>query len=179
MSNSDSKQQGRKPSFTHFSETYLLTEAQLLKHGMAHAWGLKSKTNERFQASTAAQLRPSLLRKAGQRSGLDERRPKTQIAENAVIISYLNSIRDHGPRFRGVGKRRRRNPLWMSVAKQCYRLQAGIGVKISWYKKQLSCSKYSFATGLVFIHRHKWMMICTRSGSVNTNILYYKNVICL
>jgi hypothetical protein len=37
LSNSDSEQQGRKPSFIRFSETYLLTQAQLLKHGMTHA----------------------------------------------------------------------------------------------------------------------------------------------
>jgi len=114
LSNSDSEQQGRKPSFIHVSKTYLLTQAQLLKQGMAQARGLKSKTTERFQASTAVQLRPSLLRPAGQRNGLDERRHKTQIPENAVINSHPNSIRDHDPRFRVVGKRRRRKPLWLS-----------------------------------------------------------------
>jgi hypothetical protein len=40
LSNSDSEQQSRKPSFIRFSKTYLLTQAQLLKYGMAHAQGL-------------------------------------------------------------------------------------------------------------------------------------------
>jgi len=107
LSTSDSEQQGRKPSFIRVSKTYLLTQAQLLKQGVAQARGLKSRTNERFQASTAVQLRPSLVRPAGQRNGLDERRPKTQIPENAVINSHPNSIRDHDPRFRVAEKRRR------------------------------------------------------------------------